>query len=90
MSAGVLRLNVFIITFNNTCYTKDLMAKSLYIYFLECKLIKTSTILFYSITNSNQMIVHLLYDNMIIQCINETWRRDYWDDSLNIASTTSK
>ncbi len=59
-------------------------------FFLECKLIKTSTILFYSITNSNQMKVHLLYNNMIIQCINDTWGIDFWDDTLPITSTTSK
>ncbi len=65
------------------------MITSLYT-FLECKLIKSSTILFYSITNCGRMTTHLSYNNKIIQCINKTWGIDFWYDTLPTTSTTSK
>ncbi len=64
------------------------MTKYLYIH-LECQLIKASTILFYSITSSSQMTVHLSYNNMIIQCINRIWGIDFWDETQT-TSITSK
>ncbi len=65
------------------------MTKYFYI-LLECQLIKASTILFYSITSSNRMTVHLSYNIMIIQCINRTWGIDFWDETLFTTSISSK
>ena len=65
------------------------MAKYFYI-LLGGQLMKASTILFYSITNSNRMTVHLSYNNKIIQCINRTWEIDFWEDTLPTTSITSK
>ncbi len=65
------------------------MAKYLNIH-LECQLMKASTILFYSITSSNRMTVHLSYNNMIIQCLIRTWGINFWNDTLLTTSITSK
>ncbi len=57
---------------------------------LECSLVNSPTILLYNITNGKGMTVHLSHNNTIIQCGNNSWEVDFWNDTLGTTSITSK
>ncbi len=57
---------------------------------LECSLVNSPIILLYNITNGKGMTVHLSHNSTTIQCANNSWEVDFWNDTLATTSTTSK